>query len=188
MYSGVLVAVWGSCGVRRNVNEKSFAVLALAIEQPSWRYEIGDRFNARFGAIHDVQRSYIYEIVRQLVEDRLLEESDEIGDGRRRGPVFRATPAGIAAFDHWFRETPISTRVQLGLRLAVARDAESALVVLAKYEATCRHEIASLAQPGASACIGNELYHESERAILRACLVWIEQARQRLRHHAGGGA
>src|SRR5580658_10158919 len=75
------------------------AVLGLVIEKPSHGYEIGQRFERRFGGFLRVGRSSIYAALGSLMEAELIEKmattsSTGVSRGAKAGAAYRATADG----------------------------------------------------------------------------------------------
>src|SRR5271168_5258522 len=75
------------------------AVLGLVIEKPSHGYEIGQRFERRFGGFLSVGRSSIYAALASLMEAELIEKmatssSTGVSRGAKAGAAYRATASG----------------------------------------------------------------------------------------------
>jgi len=179
------------------------AVLALVIEKPSHGYEIGQRFERRFGAFMSVGRSSIYAALGSLMEAELIEKlanraSTGVSQGAKAGASYRATARGARAYRAWLAERVRSDpqRVAMIGRMALAgvRSVEAALDFIARYEQECVREAQELERPGeapATAVDGiagalERLLVDERRRMIDAQLGWITYARAELRAlHAG---
>jgi DNA-binding PadR family transcriptional regulator len=181
------------------------AVLGLVIEKPSHGYEIGQRFERRFGAFLSVGRSSIYAALASLVEVELVERMATSSDtgvsrGAKAGAAYRATASGGRAYRMWLAERVRSDpqRVEMLGRMAFAgvRSVDAALDFIARYEQECVREAQELARPselGASASPGiarvlERLLVEERRRMIDAQLAWITYARAELRSLRAGPA
>jgi DNA-binding PadR family transcriptional regulator len=181
------------------------AVLGLVIEKPSHGYEIGQRFERRFGAFLSVGRSSIYAALASLVEAELVERMATSSDtgvsrGAKAGAAYRATAYGGRAYRMWLAERVRSDpqRVEMLGRMAFAgvRSVDAALDFIARYEQECVREAQELARPselGASASPGiarvlERLLVEERRRMIDAQLAWITYARAELRSLRAGPA
>jgi DNA-binding PadR family transcriptional regulator len=173
------------------------SVLGLVIEKPSHGYEIGQRFERRFGVFLSVGRSSIYAALASLMEAELIEKmattsSTGVSRGAKAGAAYRATATGARAYRAWLAERVRSDpqRVEMLGRMALAgvRNVEAALDFIARYEQECVREAQELARPGDSAPgsggvagVLERLLVEERRRMIDAQLGWITYARAELR-------
>jgi len=190
----------GSAVLRSQV---ACAVLGLVIEKPSHGYEIGQRFERRFGGFLRVGRSSIYAALSSLMEAALIEKMSSrsttgVSQGAKAGASYRATARGARAYRGWLAERVRSDpqRVEMLGRMTLAgvHSVEAALDFVARYERECVREAQQLARPSDSAasdCDGisrlvERLLIEERRRIIDAQLAWITYARAELRAMDGG--
>jgi DNA-binding PadR family transcriptional regulator len=174
------------------------AVLGLVIEKPSHGYEIGQRFESRFGGFLRAGRSSIYSTLKGLVEAGLIEQlSVRSPTAARRGPKagasYRATARGARAYRGWLAERLRSDpqRVEMLGRMTLAgvHSVEAALDFVDRYEQECVGDAKSLV--GVPSCAGSgsdgvagvveRLLVEERRRMIDAQLAWITFARAELR-------
>lgn len=164
------------------------AVLALVIEQPSYGYEIWQRFETRFAGVIDVGASRIYQAFDRLLDDGLIEQLPGAAGGNRRQPrpCYRATARGTDAHRAWLAEELRNdpTRLELNRRLLATGgdDAPTLLAVVDRYEQACLDEIAALPTDtrSAPAAMRDRLLTEERRLVLEARMKWILFARRQL--------
>ena len=185
----------GSAVLRSQV---ACAVLGLVIEKPSHGYEIGQRFERRFGGFLSVGRSSIYAALGSLMEAELIEKLSSrsttgVSRGAKAGASYRATARGARAYRGWLAERVRSDpqRVEMLGRMTLAgvHSAEAALDFIGCYERECVREAQELARPiesAADGCAGisgllERLLIEERRRIIDAQLAWITYARAELR-------
>jgi DNA-binding PadR family transcriptional regulator len=180
------------------------AVLGLVIERPSHGYEIGQRFERRFGVFLSVGRSSIYAALASLMEAELIEKmattsSTGVSRGAKAGAAYRATADGARAYRGWLAERVRSDpqRIEMLGRMALAgvRSVEAALDFIARYEQECVREAQELARPGDStpgsdgvSGVLERLLVEERRRMIDAQLGWITYARAELRALRGDPA
>lgn len=174
------------------------AVLGLVIEKPSHGYEIGQRFERRFGGFLSVGRSSIYAALGSLMDAALIEKMSTrsttgVSRGAKAGASYRATASGARAYRSWLaervRNDPQRVEMLGRMTLAGVHSVEAALDFIGRYEHECVREAQELARPGdsaASACGGisglvERLLIEERRRIIDAQLAWITYARAELR-------
>jgi DNA-binding PadR family transcriptional regulator len=173
------------------------AVLGLVIEKPSHGYEIGQRFERRFGDFLSVGRSSIYAALGSLMDAELVEKMSPNSDtgvrrGAKAGASYRATADGARAYMAWLadrvRTDPQRVAMLGRMALACVHSVEAAMDFIARYEQECVREAQELARPtsGVSASDGlsavlERLLVEERRRMIDAQLAWITYARAELR-------
>ncbi len=190
----------GSAVLRSQV---ACTVLGLVIEKPSHGYEIGQRFERRFGGFLSVGRSSIYAALGSLMEAGLIEKMSSrsttgVSRGAKAGASYRATARGARAYRGWLAERVRSDpqRVEMLGRMTLAgvHSVEAALDFVGRYERECVREAQELARPvesAASGCAGisglvERLLIEERRRMIDAQLAWITYARAELRAMRAG--
>ncbi len=185
----------GSAVLRSQV---ACAVLGLVIEKPSHGYEIGQRFERRFGGFLSVGRSSIYAALASLMDAALIEKmagrsTTGVSRGAKAGASYRATARGARAYRGWLaervRNDPQRVEMLGRMTLAGVHSVEAALDFIAGYERECVREAQELERPGESAASGcggiaalvERLLIEERRRMIDAQLAWITYARAELR-------
>lgn len=177
----------------------NWAVLGLVIEKPSYGYEIGRRFIARFGGFIPASLSNIYTTLDRLVRMGLLEPTHvqaTTASGRQHKLHYRATSEGARAYRAWLarRLRQLDQRSELLLRLlsVCLRGVPALDEVLERYEAECVQERLRLQeQPQRQAAADPELMPEllermiddERRSMLGAQLDWVRRMRAELGDH-----
>jgi len=173
------------------------AVLGLVIEKPSHGYEIGQRFERRFGEFLSVGRSSIYAALGTLMDADLVEKMSPrsntgVRRGAKAGASYRATAEGARAYRTWLadrvRTDPQRVAMLGRMALACVHSVEAALDFIARYEQECVREAQELARPtpvgstesGLSGVL-ERLLVEERRRMIDAQLAWITYARAELR-------
>ncbi|HEX3520223.1 MAG TPA: PadR family transcriptional regulator [Solirubrobacteraceae bacterium] len=197
---GVAVSASSSPVLR---SQAAILVLGLVIEKPSHGYEIGRRFEDRFGALVRTGRASIYRTLGALergglIEAMSVEELGGVRRGARAGSSYRATPVGARAYRGWLaqrvRDDPERVEMLGRLTLAGVQSIEAALDFLDYYEQSCEQDARSLvASPPAEGeddgrvRLVQELLLEERRRMIDAQFGWISYARRRLRAAQQGG-
>lgn len=164
------------------------AVLALVIEQPSYGYEVWQRFEARFGGVLDVGASRIYQAFDGLLDEGLIEELPAAAEVARRQPRlrYRATERGRRLHRVWLaeelRDDPVRAELSQRLLATAADDRATLLEVVDRYEQACLDEMAQLAAPERTTigAVRDRLLAEERRLVLEARMKWILFARRQL--------
>ncbi|MEX1142650.1 MAG: PadR family transcriptional regulator [Thermoleophilaceae bacterium] len=125
------------------------AVLALVIERPSYGYELGHRFDERFGELYPISQSRIYQLLDRL---RTLGLAEEIPDDSERAslrqprPHYRATAAGARRHRQWIaaaiQADPRREELLRRLLATSAHDARTMLQIVDSYERACLDDMA----------------------------------------------
>jgi DNA-binding PadR family transcriptional regulator len=185
----------GSAALRSQV---ACAVLGLVIEKPSHGYEIGQRFDGRFGAFLSAGRSSIYAALGTLMDAGLIEKmsgrsTTGVRRGAKAGAPYRATARGARAYRAWLAERvrtdPQRVEMLGRMTLAGVHSIEAAVDFIASYEQECVREAQELARPTRSptpessgvAGVVERLLIEERRRMIDAQLAWITYARAELR-------
>ena len=185
----------GAAALRSQV---ACAVLGLVIEKPSHGYEIGQRFEGRFGGFLSAGRSSIYAALGSLVEAGLIEKMagrsrTGVRQGAKAGAPYRATATGARAYRESLaeriRDDPQRVEMLGRMTLAGVRSVEAALDFIGSYEEQLVREARELARPsvgeptappGISGVV-ERLLIEERRRMIDAQLAWITYARAELR-------
>jgi DNA-binding PadR family transcriptional regulator len=176
----------------------NWAVLGLVIEKPSYGYEIGRRFIARFGGFIPASLSNIYTTLDRLVRMGLLEPTyvqATTASGRQHKLHYRATSEGARAYRAWLarRLRQLDQRSELLLRLlsVCLRGVPALDEVLERYEAECVQERERLQRQPPKPAADSELMPEllermiddERRSMLAAQLDWVRRTRTELGDH-----
>jgi DNA-binding PadR family transcriptional regulator len=177
----------------------NWAVLGLVIEKPSYGYEIGRRFIARFGGFIPASLSNIYTTLDRLVRMGLVEPTHvqaSTASGRQHKLYYRATSEGARAYRAWLarRLRELDQRSELLLRLlsVCLRGAPALDEVLDRYEVECVQERRALQEqpprrPPADPELMPELLarmiDDERRSMLAAQLDWVQRTRAELGDH-----
>ena len=174
------------------------AVLGLVIEKPSHGYEIGQRFEGRFGEFFSAGRSSIYAALGTLMDAGLIEKmagrsTTGVRQGAKAGAPYRATARGARAYRGWLaervRNDPQRVEMLGRMTLAGVHSVEAAVDFIARYEQECVREAQELARPDRDATpeslgvagVVERLLIEERRRMIDAQLAWITYARAELR-------
>jgi DNA-binding PadR family transcriptional regulator len=176
----------------------NYAVLALVIERPSYGYEIAERFDRRFGEFLPATQSNVYDVLKRLERDELIEEAGRGGSRGRPQINYRATAEGGVAYRSWLvgqlRADPQRSELLSRLASTGLRRAEVMMGVIDCYEEACLREGLAVATRSQShrpasvdAMVGlvEDLIVEERRRAVDAQLGWIAYARNEIRARAG---
>ncbi len=175
----------------------NWALLGLLIQRPSYGYGLVQRFERTYGdTIELSSRSQIYTALDSLARRGLIEQAQEVRAGhpqRQPKPQYRATEAGICAYERWLIEhvSGDERRSRVIAQHFAALPPEHALRLLERCAEVCLDAAGRLPadeehrseHPGA---LAERLAGEEERLRAGAILHWIEYARSELRASAPG--
>lgn len=171
----------------------NWALLSLVIQRPSYGYELVQRLERTYGDTVELSsRSQVYTAIDSLARRGLIEHAQEETDHdpvRQPKLRYRATKAGVCAYEHWLTEqvTEDPRRARLIAQHFSALAPQHALRVLDRCAELCLQVAGGLpadeAESGteSSAAVTERLAGEEERLRAGAVLSWIEYARSELR-------
>ncbi|MCL2770122.1 MAG: PadR family transcriptional regulator [Solirubrobacterales bacterium] len=166
----------------------AWALLGLVIEQPSYGYELAQRFRRVYGeALGLSYRTNIYRPLEILHKHALIEEApaDEEAPAPNRlpKPHYRATEQGVRAYEHWLlaQLEEERHRQRLFARQLAMLEPHMALQVIDRYEEEC---LADADDPAPAESeregVAARLADEEEHLAIEARLSWIRYARHEL--------
>ena len=167
----------------------AWALLGLVIERPSYGYELAQRFRRIYGetlVLSGHQRIYIALDalrVRSLIEE-VSGEPPEASARRRPRPRYRATPAGMSAYQDWLfnQMEEQRQRSRLFARQLAMLEPHAALEVLDQYERECLLNNDEPQEPTTERqSVAVRLAEEEEQLGMQVRLSWIEFARSELK-------
>lgn len=127
------------------------ALLGLLLEGPAYPYELGDRLQQRLGPAWEVKSGQLYQLVKGLEKDELIERVEHARPDREDRHVFAITDEGVIEFERWFDET--ANRVRLCRRplliqitFAGPRRLQDALAKVDSYELQCAERLKQIAR------------------------------------------
>jgi DNA-binding PadR family transcriptional regulator len=169
-----------------------WALLGLVIERPSYAYELAQRFDRTFeGALTLSSTSRVYTALGTLQKRGLVEEVSGTRTGRQPKPRYRATARGAADYRDWlvgqFDDNRRRQRLFVLQLAALARDAESAFELVARFEQACVKEASRTpvssrngSSPDPGTDLVTRLLSEENRLVVAATLAWVQYVRREL--------
>jgi DNA-binding PadR family transcriptional regulator len=118
------------------------ALLGLLIDRPAYRYQLGDRLQARLGPAWKINSGQLYQTVDRLEDDGLIERVDQAADEQHDRHVFAVTPRGTEEFERWFdgavgRARLLRRPLLVKITLAAPERLRDTLAELDAYEQDC---------------------------------------------------
>lgn len=183
-----------------------YGVLGLLIERRGYGYELVQRLRARLGGAWQLNPSAVYTALDQLEADGLIEGTarghgpgegrpGENGTGRvsRRAArvVYRATDAGVCAFERWMarpssRVKPMRSELALKVALLSPDSVPALLETIRHEERLILHALGELAPQTPSAPAPGGRWPAAAAALvsaaavsrLQAELAWLRSVRE----------
>jgi DNA-binding PadR family transcriptional regulator len=172
---------------RAKRSQLDYGVLSLVIEESSYGYEIGERFEALFGLLFpSTTLSGIYRALKRLCAEGLIQRSGvELEEGRSR-IHYEATDLGARVHAEWvarsIREPPGHQEVLR--RIASAATTPALLRIVEECERWCLAELTmisgQIARAGRVGTLAEEILRDERRTRAQAQLEWLSRARQRI--------
>jgi DNA-binding PadR family transcriptional regulator len=178
----------------------AWLVLALVIEQPSHGYELGQRYDLRFGSFASLSVPRVYAALDRLrdagmIEPIVLKPVEPAGKQHLMRRSYRATRAGVEAYRRWAAERLQDDpyRPQLLGRIASVGvlGIDAVFDVLDEYERVCLEELRALPTDSEQLEQGQATLQEltqslvvdQQRRELRARHEWAVHSRRLLEVH-----
>ncbi len=126
------------------------ALLGLLLDRPAYPYQLAGQLEDRLGPAWQVNSGQLYQTVKGLEKDGLIERVEQPSAGESERHVFRVTDAGVGEFERFFEQTPEKVRLcrrPLILKLAFAGPDRlpEALQKLDDYERECAARLKEIA-------------------------------------------
>jgi DNA-binding PadR family transcriptional regulator len=127
------------------------ALLGLLIDRPAYRYQLGERLADRLGPAWALNSGQLYQTVRRLREDGLIERIDGAPDDEDERHVLAITVSGVEQFDRWLEEVTGGARLLrrpllVKISLAGPERLKDALRQIDAYERDCAARLNELSR------------------------------------------
>lgn len=183
--------------IRANVPATCWLVLTLVIEKPSYGYEIGQRYERRFGTFQPTSKSSIYGALAKLEEAGLAAPlppaPGSLRGNRRMRVAYTPTSSAMPAHRHWIT-APVTDEHwhrELFVRIATAHlhGISTVLGLLESYARLAEQHQERIEELVAERCAGEQqsvrslsalqLLSEQQR-VTAARIAWATSARREL--------
>lgn len=172
----------------------AWTLLGLVIEQPSYGYELVQRFRRVYGetpALNSV--SNVYKLLETLHAHELIEESapgpdEKPARNRMPKPQYCATEQGVRSYAEWLlvQLAEARQRQRLFARQLAMLEPHSALELMDRFEEECLIEADELTPAQTEQeVVAGRLADRDEELALGARLSWIKFAREELEELIG---
>lgn len=127
------------------------ALLGLLLDRPAYPYQLANRLAERLGPAWEVNSGQLYQTIKSLEKDGLIERVCENSSEREHRHVFEITEEGVVEFERFFEESGEAVRLSrrpLLLKITFAGPAqlEDALAKVDAYERECARRLAETAR------------------------------------------
>ena len=167
----------------------NWALLGLIIEQPSYAYNLAQRFERRYGEVLPLSNvGHVYTALKMLAGRAMVEEIPGSREGRQPKPRYRATALGAREYREWLVSRVGEDRRHHQLFVlalaALAKQPDEVMGVVAECEQAWLQEGIRTPIPretdspadGLHALL-DRLLGEENRLAVGAKLAWIEYTR-----------
>jgi DNA-binding PadR family transcriptional regulator len=127
------------------------ALLGLLLDRPGYPYQLADRLQRRLGPAWEVNSGQLYQTVKSLEGDGLIERVRGGAGDREDRHVFAITEEGVSEFERWFDKAPETVRLPrrpllVKITFAGPRRLKDALAKVDAYERECVQRLAETAR------------------------------------------
>ena len=124
-------------------------LLGLLLDKPAYPYQLGDHLQERLGPAWQINSGQLYQTIKWLSKEGLIERVDGSVGGRDDRHVFAITEPGVEEFERWRSEPTQGTRslrrpVLVKLMFAGPEHREETLEEIDVYERTCTARVKQL--------------------------------------------
>ncbi len=126
------------------------ALLGLLLDRPAYPYQLADRLAQRLGPAWNVNSGQLYQTVKALEKDGLIERIDSVSADHSERHVFEITEEGVLEFERFFDQSPDAVRLArrpllVKLTFAGPQQLQQALAKIDTYEQECAKRLAEIA-------------------------------------------
>jgi DNA-binding PadR family transcriptional regulator len=127
------------------------ALLGLLLDRPAYPYQLADQMRGRLGPAWRVNSGQLYQTIKGLERDGLIERVAGISPDQEGRHVFEITHEGVAEFERFFDRTPDAARLcrrplLVKITFAGPRRLREALAKVDAYERDCAERLAEIAR------------------------------------------
>jgi PadR family transcriptional regulator, regulatory protein AphA len=131
------------------------ALLGLLLNRDAYPYELADRLQTRLGPAWAINSGQLYQTIRGLAKDGLIEQVDGPAEGRHDRHVFAITESGVEEFERWFEDATTGARLSrrpllVKITLAGPGRLKDTLDQIEAYERDCAQRLTELSSTHAA--------------------------------------
>jgi DNA-binding PadR family transcriptional regulator len=168
------------------------ALLGLLLDRSAYPYELADRLQQRLGPAWRVNSGQLYQTIKKLESEGLIERVEGAVRDRSARHVFSITEGGVAEYERWFDEV---SGVRLARRPLLVKITFAgperlldALEKLDAYELECAERLRHVSHEREAIAVGGALVRADHVLLslnlsadifqLEGELRWVKQARE----------
>lgn len=126
------------------------ALLGLLLDRPEYPYQLAERLQERLGPAWKVNSGQLYQTVKALEREGLIERVQGAAGAREDRHVFQVTDEGVHEFERFFADTPEAVRLcrrplLLKITFAGPQRLPEALEKVDAYERQCAQRLKEIA-------------------------------------------
>jgi DNA-binding PadR family transcriptional regulator len=87
------------------------ALLGLLLDRPAHPYQLAGRLQQRLGPAWEVNSGQVYQLVKRLEDDGLIQRAQSSGGESHDRHVYEITDEGVGEFERWFDHNGTSVRL-----------------------------------------------------------------------------
>jgi PadR family transcriptional regulator, regulatory protein AphA len=124
-------------------------LLGLLLDRPAYPYQLADRMQQRLGPSWTVRSGPLYQAVKGLERDGMIERVNKDPDGQDERHVFQITERGVEEFERWFEQAPDTVRSSRPLLVKITfagpERLARAMGKVEDYERECAERLSAIA-------------------------------------------
>lgn len=126
------------------------ALLGLLLDRPAYPYQLASRLHERLGPAWNVNSGQLYQTVKAMEKEGLIERVHDVSPEREDRHVFSITQAGVSEFERFFHQAPEPVRLcrrplLVKITFAGPQYLKEAMEKVDVYEADCAKRLAQIA-------------------------------------------
>jgi DNA-binding PadR family transcriptional regulator len=125
------------------------ALLGLLLERPAYPYQLADQLKQRLGPAWKVNSGQLYQAVKALEKDGLIERVEAGDSDHEDRHVFGITEEGVCEFERFFHQDSEAVRLcrrplLVKITFAGSRKLDEALAKIEAYEYECAQQLTQI--------------------------------------------
>jgi PadR family transcriptional regulator AphA len=122
------------------------AMLGVLLDRPAYPYQLADQLQQRMGPAWKVNSGQVYQTIKALEEDGLIERVQSVPSDREDRHVFAITDEGVVEFQRWFEKTASGVRLSrrpllVQITFAGQHRLRDAMTKVDAYELECAKQL-----------------------------------------------
>ncbi len=127
------------------------ALLGLLLDRSAYPYELANRLQHRLGPAWEINSGQLYQLVKRMEEDGLIERVQDVPRDRDDRHVFAITGEGVVEFERWFDQAAGAVRLcrrplLVKVTFAGPQRLREALAKIDSYELQCAERLNEIAR------------------------------------------